>query len=187
MLTVVSERLKHARSHKEVAAGAAGIGRYGTSVGPRVVVIGRRPSNMPRRKLGIALRSVIEPRGRTHRPHAPVPARSGVGADTPLGSILMEGRRQKRGLAGGSHMAAPLEDSELADARALALTDDVRGRARTGRTGGDRARVVSQRNSRSEASPGEAHPLAAGAAQGVDGAVLAHSELRAGRRASARR
>jgi len=34
--------------------------------------------------------------------------------------ILMEGRLRERGLARGSPMAAPLEDSELADARALA-------------------------------------------------------------------
>jgi hypothetical protein len=39
-------------------------------------------------------------------------------------------------------MAAPLEDSELADAGSLAPTDHVRERARTGAPAGDKARVV---------------------------------------------
>jgi hypothetical protein len=49
---------------------------------------------------------------------------------THLATILTEGRRQKRGLAGGSSMAAPLEDPQLADARGLAPTDYVREHAR---------------------------------------------------------
>ena len=38
----------------------------------------------------------------------------------------------KRGLAGGSHMAAPLADSELADARALAPTEPCGSAGKTG-------------------------------------------------------
>jgi hypothetical protein len=44
----------------------------------------------------------------------------------------LEGRRRKRGLAGGSHMAAPVEDPELADARALAPTDPCGSARETG-------------------------------------------------------
>jgi hypothetical protein len=55
-----------------------------------------------------------------------------VRAERRSSRYYIEGRRQERGLAGGSHMAAPLADSELVDPRALAPTDHMRERARTG-------------------------------------------------------
>ena len=49
---------------------------------------------------GVALRLVIEPRGRTHRPHAPAPARSRVGRHAALGRYSWKGGDENVGWLG---------------------------------------------------------------------------------------
>ena len=66
------------------------------------------------------------------RPARPAPARPGCEPTRRSSPYSWKGGYKNGGLAGGSHMAAPVEDSEFAYARALAQADPFGERGRTG-------------------------------------------------------